>query len=474
MKYGAFLLCLITLCLSGCVNLSSAYFPPDMMQPMPEAYKEEDGWRTAIPRDAAWRGPWWEIFADPSLNELMKQAGEANQNIAAAAANLRQARARTGMARAALIPGVGASAAAIRSGAEHRQATSGFAYGVAAQWEISFWNSLPNYEAAQAQATASAADFATMRLAVQAELARTYFQLRGLDSQQALYESTITSYRRAVQLTESQLRGGIVSRMDVDQAHAQLATAEAQLATIKRQRSLLEHGIAVLVGQIPSTYSLERGTLAAYIPGVPEVLPSTLLERRPDVAAAERRVAAANQQIGMARAAWFPVLNLGGDAIGTGAVWNSVLWAWSVGPSAALTIFSGGRRLAENDAAWAAYEAVVANYRQTVLEAFRDVEDSLASLHYLKISAEAQDRAVRAASSALNIAESQYRGGMTTYLQVVSSQEALLSAQRSAIELQSLRLQNTVGLIKALGGGFETADLSVLAQDPPAMGRVER
>jgi NodT family efflux transporter outer membrane factor (OMF) lipoprotein len=263
--------------------------------------------------------------------------------------------------------------------------------------------------------------------------------------------------------------------MDVDQAHAQLATAEAQLGTVKRQRALLEHAIAVLIGQIPSTYSLERGTPAAHIPGVPKDLPSTLLERRPDVAGAERRVAAANQQIGMARAAWFPTLTLGGDATGAGAAWHSgPLWAWAVGPSAALTLFSGGRRLAENDAAWAGYEAAVANYRQTVLEASRDVEDSLSNLAFLKISAEAQGRAVKASRSALNIAESQYRGGMTTYLQVVSSQEALLSAQRSAIELQSLRLQSTVGLFKALGGGFEEADLGMLVESPPAMGQAER
>jgi NodT family efflux transporter outer membrane factor (OMF) lipoprotein len=314
-----------------------------------------------------------------------------------------------------------------------------------------------------------------MRLVVQAELAQSYFQLRGLDGQQALYESTIISYRRAVQLTESQLRGGIVTRMDVDQAHSQLATAEAQLATIKRQRALLEHAIAVLIGRIPSTYSLERGTPVAHIPGVPGALPSTLLERRPDVAGAERRVAAANQQIGMARAAWFPTLTLGGDATGTGAAWHSgPLWAWAVGPSAAMTLFSGGSRLAENDAAWAGYEASVANYRQTVLEAFRDVEDSLSSLAFLRISAEAQDRAVKASRSALHIAESQYRGGMTTYLQVVSSQEALLSAQRSAIELQSLRLQSTVGLFKALGGGFEEADLGMLVRSPPVMGQAER
>ena len=218
----------LSLLLGGCFNLSPAYAPPDLQQPLPGEYKEEDGWKTATPRESAGRGPWWEVFEDQTLAALINQADRANQHIAVAAANLRQARAQAGVARAALLPGVTAPASATRSGAENRSSGSAFSYGAQAQWEISFWNSLPNYEAAQAQATASAADFATMRLAVQAELAQNYFQLRGLDDQITLYESTIASYRKAVQLTESQLRGGIVTRMDVDQARSQLATAEAR------------------------------------------------------------------------------------------------------------------------------------------------------------------------------------------------------------------------------------------------------
>lgn len=464
----AFLLCPFALLLGGCFNLSPAYAPPDLMQPLPGEYKEEQGWKTVVPGENAERGPWWEVFDDPVLNSLMAQANR-NQNIAVAAANLRRARAETGVARAALLPGVSVPASVTRSGAENRPAGTNFSYGVQAQWEISFWNALPAYEAAQAQAAATAADFAAMRLAVQSELARDYFQLRGLDGQQSLYASTIASYRKAVQLTESQLRGGIVTRMDVDQAHSQLATAEAQLATLKRQRAQLEHAIAVLAGQIPSSFGLEQGSLTARIPDVPKSLPAALLERRPDIAAAERRVAAANQQIGLARAAWFPTLTLGGETIGSGAGWHSgPLWTWSVGPSAALTLFSGGRRLAESDAAWAGYEAEVATYRQTVLEAFRDVEDNLSGLRHLKNSAEAQERAVRASGSALRIAESQYRGGLTTYLQVVASQEAFLSAQRSAIDIQSARLQTTVSLITALGGGFQERDLQALGQPSPS------
>lgn len=467
---GPAVLLLCALLLGGCFNLSPAYRPPDMF--LPSEYKEEQGWKTSEPREQADRGPWWKVFDDPFLNDLMDQANRANQNIAVAAANLRQARAQTAVARSAFFPGVTAPASVSRSGADNRSAGTSFSYGGQAQWEISFWNALPNYEAAKAQVTASAADFATMRLSVQSELAQNYFQLRGLDGQMTLYESTIVAYRKALELTQSQLRGGIVTRMDVDQAASQLAGVEAQLATVKRQRAQLEHAVAVLTGQTPSSFNLARGELAAHIPGVPAELPSVLLERRPDVAAAERRVAVANQQIGLARAAWFPTVSLGGEYIGTGTGWHAApLWAWSVGPSAALSIFSGGRHLAENEAAWAAYEAEVASYRQTVLEAFRDVEDCLSDLEHLKVGAEAQDRALTASQSALKVADSQYRGGLTTYLQVVTSQEAVLSAGRSAIELQSERLQTTVGLIKALGGGFRTEDLQVLEKSPPTIGQ---
>lgn len=456
---------------TGCLNLSPAYTPPGMLEPVPAQYKEEQGWKTAMPREAVTRGAWWEAFGDPDLNGLMDKVNRANQNVTVAAANLRQARAQIGVARAALFPAFSAPAQATRSRTEGAPAVTNYSYGVSAQWEISFWNALPALEGARAQAAATAADFATALLAAQAELAQSYFQLRGLDSQMTLFESTITAFARAVELTRSQLRGGIVTRVDVDQAETQLASAEAQLAALKRQRAELEHAVAILTGQMPSSFHLPRGSLAAAVPPITSSLPAALLERRPDVAAAERRVAVANEQIGLARAAWFPTLSLNAENIAQGVGWRSApLWTWSVGPAAALTLLQGGSRLAESDAAWAAYEAEVAAYRQIVLQAFKDVEDNLSALHYLEREAEAQSRAVAASASALRIAMSQYRGGMTTYLQVVSSQTTALSNERSAIDVQAQRLVATVNLIKALGGGFRAQDLQDLLARPPALG----
>lgn len=458
---------------SGCVNLSPHYAPPSIPGTVPAEYKEEDGWKTAQPQDSHERGPWWEGFSDPVLDGLMRRAGDANQNIAVAAANLRQAKAQIGVARSAFMPGINSPASLVRSGGTGAAQTN-YSYGFNAQWEISFWNTLPAFEAAKAQAEGSAADFATMRLAVQAELAQAYFQVRGYDEQKRLLESTIKTYKRAVALTGSQFRGGLVTRVDLDQAETQLAAAEAQLASIQRARAELEHGIAVLVGELPSTFTLAEGPLASSLPSVPTGLPSSLLERRPDVAGAERRVAAANEQIGLARAAWFPSLTLGGEYLGQGLGLHSApVWAWSVGPSAVLSLFQGGRRLAESDSAWAGYEAEVANYRQTVLEAFKDVEDNLSALRHLETEAEAQARAVVSSQSALRLAMSQYEGGMTTYLQVVSSQTAALSNEQAAIDVRVQRLTGTVGLIKALGGGFFASELAGLTDAPPQYGATQ-
>lgn len=475
MKHAPFMAFCLLFALSapGCINLSPAYAPPSVPGVVPAAYKEEDGWKTAQPRDSGNRGFWWAEFSDPVLDDLMRRAGEANQNIAVAAANLRQARAQIGVARSAFMPGIEAPASLVRSG-DTGPARTKYSYGFSAQWEISFWNTLPAFEAAKAQAQASAADFATMRLAVRAELAQAYFQLRGHDEQKRLLESTIKTYKRAVALTGSQFRGGLVTRVDLDQAETQLASAEAQLASTQRARAELEHGIAVLVGELPSTFSLAEGPLASILPAVPTGLPSSLLERRPDVAGAERRVAAANEQIGLARAAWFPSLTLGGDFLAQGVGLRSApVWAWSVGPSAALSIFQGGRRFAESDSAWAGYEAEVATYRQTVLEAFRDVEDCLSALRHLATEADAQARAVTSSQSALRLALSQYEGGMTTYLQVVSSQTTALSNEQAAIDVQVRRLTDTVGLIKALGGGFFVGELAELTDTPPRHGAAE-
>ncbi len=478
MTYILRLLCLLLppLLLGGCFfDLSPEHRPPDLPQKnIPEVYKETGGWKAAVPGETLDRGPWWKMFGDPVLDGLMDTANIANQDIAQAAANLRQARAQVAVARSAFLPTVSLPASASRgnsSGAVHNS----YSVGVSAQWEIGFWNAVPAFEAAKAEAEATAADYATMRLSVQAEMAQNYFQLRTLDVQTDLYESTIAAYAKAVQLTRSQYLGGMVTPADVAQAEAQLASAEAQLASLQRQRAALEHGIALLMGQIPATFSLPRAPLSAHVPPVPVGLPSTLLERRPDIAAAERRVASANEQIGIARAAWFPTLSLGGSRSLQAVGWHTApLTVWSMGPSAALSVFEGGKRLADSDAAQAAWEATVAQYRQAVLQGFKDVEDNLSALNYLEKEAEAQGRAVQASQMALRLALSQYRGGMTTYLQVVSSQTAALTSESNSIQVQGQRLIAAINLIKALGGGWEHAEIKEMMETPPAQGVIER
>ncbi|MDR2076228.1 MAG: efflux transporter outer membrane subunit [Desulfovibrio sp.] len=452
MKFAPFL-CWFCLALSGCLNLSPEYAPPDL--PLPEAYKGEEGWKIADPADTRDRGPWWEVFADPDLNGLMDRLNAGNQDIAEAAANLRSARTRIMAARSAFFPDLSLTGSYTRSGRETGVSTS-LSAGVSSQWEISLWNSLPAFEAARANAQAAAADLAALRLSAQAELAQAYFQLRTLDAQMDLYAVTIQAYARAARLTRSQYRGGIVTPADVAQAEARLAGAESELLALERERAELEHGIALLTGQIPSSFSLPRGGLGAALPAIPPALPAALLERRPDIAAAERRVAAANQNIGIARAAWFPTLLLGGSRSAEAAGWRlSPLTVWSLGPSAALSLFQGGRRLADSEAAWADYEAAVAVYRRTVLAAFKDVEDNLSALAFLARQIVAEKRAAAAARRALELSLSQYEGGMTTYLQVVSAQATSLLNERSLIQIEGLRRIAAVNLIKALGGGWE-------------------
>lgn len=469
-------LLLAALLLGGCFNLSPSYVPPKAADAIPFQYKEEEGWKTATPMEHLKPGPWWEMFGDPVLNDLVRQANAANQNIAVAAANLRQARAQISMARSALMPGVSLPASATRSGSGGSGPQTNYSVGVSAQWEISFWNAVPALEAAKAQAEATAADYAAMRLSVQSDLAQTYFQFRTLDVQHSLYESTIAAYAKAVQLTRSQYRGGMVTLTDVAQAESQLAAAEAQLASIERQRAELEHGIAILLGRMPSSFSLPKAALDAAIPRIPTGVPSALLERRPDIASAERLMASANQQIGLARAAWFPNVSLSADRLVQAIGWHSSpVLTWSVGPTAALSLFQGGKNLAESESAWAGYEAQVANYRQVCLQAFKDVEDNLSALRLLKKEAEAQDRAVLSSQTALRLSLSQYRGGMITYLQVVTTQTAALTNESNSIQVRGQQLIAAVNLIKALGGGWQASDLQEFVKGrEPSEGKAER
>ncbi len=474
-KYTLLLLATISaMLLSGCFNLSPTYAPPTLNQPTPDAFKNIGDWKQANPNETLNRGSWWTMFQDTNLNNLMTRLNASNQKIAVAAANYRQARAQVSAARASFFPTVSLPGSVTRSGSGDSPAQTGYSGGIATKWELNLWNTIPAFEAASAQSEGSAADYAAIKLAMQAELAQTYFQLRSLDGQITLYESTIAAYAKGVQLTRSQYQGGLVTPADVAQAEAQLASAEAQLADLQRQRSILESAIAVLTGTIPSSFSLERGPLIATLPKVPTAVPSTLLERRPDIASAERQVAVANEQIGLARAAWFPTLSLGGSrTMQAAGIMAAPLTIWSFGPSAALSIFEGGKHLAEGDAAQARFEATAANYRQTVLEGFKEVEDNLSALQFLSTQAEAQARAVSASQMALRLSLSQYRGGMTTYLQVVNTQTSSLTNERSAIQIQGQRLIAAVNLIKALGGGWDAESLQLLHTNIPQEGAMD-
>lgn len=462
MRYFVTLLALSILPLTGC--LSPRYTPPTLTEPLPTEFKEEGEWKTAQPNDSLDRGDWWLRFNDPVLNDLIRQANGANQNIAQAAANFRQAKTDVMSSRAAFMPGITGTASYTRSGGEnipsHQTKTS---LGASASWEVTFWNAIPAFEASTAGRAASAADLATMQLSVQAELAQTYFQLRALDSQLKLLENTITIYAKAVELTKSQYRGGMATPSDVAQAETQLASVEAETASIERQRAELEHAIAVLIGKLPSSFTLPRGSLIASVPHIPLSVPSALLERRPDIAAAERRVAEANSMIGVARAAWFPSISLSGESASQGAGWHaSPLSVWSFGPSLALSLFEGGKHIAANQKAWAQYEGAVASYRQTVLEAFKDVEDNLSGIHLLAKEAKARDRAVVASGTAMKLSMSQYREGLTTYLLVVTTQSTKLTSERSAIQIKGQQLIAAVNLIKALGGGWDSKRLNAI------------
>lgn len=445
--------------------------PPYRRPPVevPPAYKEAPppGWKVAQPRDDVPRGKWWEIFQDPQLNALAAQVEVSNQNLAAAAARLRGARAAVRMARAALVPTVTGQVAV--SGLR-QSANRGTGGGEAASdpranlrlpldtsYTPDLWGRLEHdIEAHSANAQATAADLETLRLNTQAELAVTYFALRGLDGQKQLLGLTIAAFERALELTTNRYHQGVASRLEVEQARTQLEATRAQALEIGIQRAQFEHAIAVLIGKPPATLTIPPAPMEGEPPVIPTGVPSELLERRPDIAAAERRMAAANAQIGVAQAAFYPTVTLTA-AIGVESAtitnlfsWPSVLW--SVGSSLAQAIFDGGRRQAVTEQALAAYEATVAAYRQTVLTAFQSVEDHLATLRILEETAHQQARVVQAAEAALLLALNRYRGGVTTYLEVVTAQNAALAARRTEIDLRTRRMTASVLLIRALGG----------------------
>jgi NodT family efflux transporter outer membrane factor (OMF) lipoprotein len=474
-KRGTWIICAIA-GLFGC-SVGPNYVRPPVETP--SAYKEAQGWKQAEPRDERPRGNWWEAFNDPQLNALATQVAITNQTIKAAEARVREARALTQAARAAFFPIVTANASATRSSSRGGTIVGGTVdsgggvrnnYNVSldVNWEIDLWGRVRRtVEASEATAEASAADLESAKLSAQAQLAEDYFLLRVQDAQIRLLNDTVAAYERSLQLTRNQYAVGVVGRADVAQAETQLKSTQAQAIDAAVQRAQLEHAIAILVGKPPAEFSIAAEPVPIVFPAIPIELPSELLERRPDIAAAERRAAAANAQIGVAESAFFPSLTLSA----TGGFQSSVLSQlfslpsryWSLGPALAQVIFDAGLRRAQTAQAIATYDENVANYRQTVLAGFQEVEDNLAALRILEQEATVQDEAVKAARESLAIVLNQYRAGIANYLAVVVIQAAALNNERAALSILGRRLTASVVLIKALGGGWKEAPAATTA-----------
>ena len=472
------LACLVCLVLtSTACTVGPKYQRPEARVPTaykelpPASFKAADGWKVAQPNDEAPRGKWWEVFQDPELNALEEQVDISNQTLAIAEAQLRGARAAIRVARAALFPTVTGTASA--TGAHQSENRPGvtdasratrddYLLSLDASYEFDVWGRIRrSVEASTASAQASAADLETARLSIHAELAGNYFALRGLDAQRQLLEFASTTFERALELTTNRYNAGIASQIEVLQARTQLENTRAQAIEVGVQRALFEHAIAILLGKPPADFSLPSSPITVLPPAIPIGLPSELLERRPDIAAAERRVAAANAQIGIAQAAFYPtvtlrsIVGLESSSLTNLFSWPSALW--SLGASVVEIVFDGGRRHAVTEQTRAAYDATVAIYRQTVLTAFQGVEDTLSTLRILEEQAVQQAKAVQAAEAALLLAINRYKGGISTYLEVVVVQSAALTAQRVALDLFTRRMTATVLLIRALGGMWEAS-----------------
>jgi NodT family efflux transporter outer membrane factor (OMF) lipoprotein len=437
----------------------------------PAEYKEQAGWKVAEPRDSAARGDWWSMFEDPELDRLEQKLHGDNLSLKAAYARLEQARAQYRIARADLFPTITANPQATREKLSTHQPRfiagfpslyNDFVAGADFSYELDLWGRVRN-EVAEARANrqASAADLINTELMLRAELAVDYFTLRTDDAQTQVIDQTTEAYGRSLELTSSLFKGGAAALSDVAQSQAQLETARTQAAEIRLQRAQTEHAIAVLLGENPSTFSLPPRPLPLEVtpPPVDPGLPSALLERRPDIAEAERRVAAANAAIGEARAAYFPQFKLLADAgfesTRPGNWFTAPSEFWAFGPQVTMPIFEGGRLRAATARARAAFDEQVANYRNSVLTAYQDVEDNLAALRQLQVEAQTDQAAVEATATALDQAQKRYEAGIITYLEVATAQTAALQAQLAAVSIQSRRMSAAVLLIKALGGGWQ-------------------
>ena len=446
---------------------------------VPPAYKEDAGWKVAQPQDQLPRGKWWEVFGDPQLNALAEQVNVSNQSVQLALAQYRQARALVQEARSALFPTVSLNPSVTRSKSSNTLGATPVARGaqtfynvpVEASWTVDLWGQYRRgYESTLDSAQASAADLETTRLAIQTELAQNYFQLRALDAEKLLLETTVVTYQKSLDLTKNRYAAGVVSKADIAAAETLLRSTEAQAIDIGVARAQMEHAIAMLIGKPAPLFSLQSMPLAPTIvpPPIPTGIPSALLERRPDIAAAERRVASANEQIGVATAGYYPTLTLSGlfgfETSSSFASCCSQLFTypsryWSLGAQAAQPLFNGFLTRAQVDSARAAYDGTVATYRQAVLTGFQEVEDNLAALRILEREAKVQEAAVTAAEQSVQLFLNQYKAGTISYLDVVVVQAALLNNQRTAVTLLGNRMNAAVLLVKALGGGWQATDL---------------
>jgi NodT family efflux transporter outer membrane factor (OMF) lipoprotein len=469
----------LVLLLAGC-SVGPKYVKPTVpttatyKEEAPASFKESDQWQPAHPGDQTSRGNWWEIFGDAELNKLEEQIAASNQTLKVAEARFREARAAIRFNRAAQFPTISTapSASYVKSSdfspnfpSKIQQSSKGdFVLPFDLSYELDLWGRVRrSVAAAREEVQATAADYETAKLSLEAELALDYFELRSADAQKQLLDDTVQAYTNNVQLTLNRFKGGVAPRADVAQAQTQLDTTRVQDTDVSVQRAQFEHAIAILIGKPPADFSLAAAPLNNQPPSTPIGLPSELLQRRPDISAAERRVAEANQQIGIARAAYFPTVTLGGTAGFAGSQasnwfgWPSGFWA--VGPALAQTLFDAGRRRASSESARANYDAAVATYRQTSLTAFQEVEDNVAALRILEDETQQQQQAVASAKESLQLFTNRYKGGVDTYLQVITAQTIELANERNAIDILRRRLDASVLLVKALGGGWNVSKL---------------
>jgi multidrug efflux system outer membrane protein len=457
--------CLPLLGLLTACTLGPDYRRPDVT--VTPAFREDAPWKEAAPADALARETWWQIYGDPLLNDLQERARTANQDLKAAVARVDQARAAARISEADRLPRIDLDPALSRGRTPDALAAleRGFTSTVLSvpfdlSYEVDLWGRVRrSVEAATAEYQATAADFENIRLTLHADVARNYFALRALDDEIALLQRTVELRRQNLRLVDSLFRNGQVSRLDVARAETEVATAEADAAGLRRRRADFEHAIAVLVGEAVANFSLPPAPLDLEPPAVAPGLPSYLLERRPDIAAAERQMMAANARIGVARAAFFPRVSLTGSAGWASDELSSLFnWgnrAWALGPFISLPVFDAGRNRAGLEGARAAWEESVANYRQQVLVAFSEVEDALSDLHHLADQSAALQQAVASARDAEELSGKRYRAGLVSYLEVVVSERTALLTEQLATQVQGQRLQASVSLIKALGGGWE-------------------